>query len=204
MSQHRSRLSWSGLGKVFRHAIPGFKPPGSAEPNDPGPSTVCSRDGELLSPPSLPAEPPCPHLCFLLRAGENSQPLTLTQHYCHPGDSQRASLATRDWLLCLRMATSHLMAALNTAGSSGNLQTEPRWDGVGFSCPHWAASGWGWENAWLTRRTRRFQSQCLSSRSHRTSVCLSCSMHVSQPCLSPPLHSSTATTLSSGLAQHSL
>lgn len=59
--------------------------------------------------------------------------MTLTQHQCHPGDSQRASLVTRDSLLCLAMATSHMMAALNPAGSSGN-----------SLCPEQSHTGMAW------------------------------------------------------------
>lgn len=81
-------------------------------------SRVCSRDWEFPSSLSPSAEPPGPDLCFLLRAGENTQPSMLTQHQCHPGDSWRTRSVTRDWLLCLGMATSHLMATLNAEGSS--------------------------------------------------------------------------------------
>lgn len=82
---------------MLDHAIPGFKPLGSAEPDDPGHSTVCSRDWEFPSSPSPSAETPGPDLCFLLRAGENTQPSMLTQHQCHPGDSWRTRSVTRDW-----------------------------------------------------------------------------------------------------------
>lgn len=133
MSQHRSHLSWSCLGKALCCSIPGFKPLGSAEPDDPGHSTVCSRGWEFPSPLSPPAEPPSPDLCFLLTSGENTQPSTLTQHQCHPGDSQRASLVTRDSLLYLGTATSPLMAALNPAGSSGNSLC-PKRSHAGMAC----------------------------------------------------------------------
>lgn len=122
LSQHRSHLSWSCLGKVLHHAISSFRPLGSAESSDPGHSTVCSRCWKFpspLSPPSPLAEPPSPDLCFLLRAGENTQPSMLTQHQCHRSDSQRASLVTRDCAVP-GDGHQHLMAALNPAGSSGN------------------------------------------------------------------------------------
>lgn len=102
----------------------------------------------------------------------------MKQQQCHPGDSQRGSLDTRDLLLCLGMATSHLMAALNLAWSFGNCL-----------CPKQSHSGMAWAFGNHTEQPvdgdgkmpgpqdGRFQPLCWASRSQRQDTCMTLTLH---------------------------